>query len=351
MPEARRPGHGFAAVAPGRVNLIGDHTDYTGGLAVPMAIDLGTTITGSWTGAEDSTVMLESDGFDGSLSFTLDADDPAMVDPSSVEPAWGRYVAAVASLVHRGGPGFEGRASTTIPIGTGLSSSAALEVAVAVVLGADGSAVDIASACQQAELLASGVPCGVMDQLTSLAGVAGHALLIDFRTLDIEPVPLPPDLSVVVVHSGQARELATSAYAERREQLEAAQLIVGPLRDAALDDLEAIDDPVVRARSRHVVTENARVLRFADALRSGDTRAAGALMVEAHASFRDDFEASTPVVDALVDRLVATPGVHGARLTGGGFGGCVVALVEPGTPTDEWGRHWVVEASAGAHLL
>jgi galactokinase len=346
MPEPQDD-HRFTSFAPGRVNLIGDHTDYVDGLAMPMAIDLGTTITGRPT---ESHIALESADFDGSVRFTLDPADPALVDPRSLEPAWGRYAAGVASVLQVRGPGLEGRVTTTIPVGTGLSSSAALEVAIAIALGAAGTPVEIALACQEAELIASGVPCGVMDQLASLAGVAGHALLIDFRTLEVEPVSMPSGVSVVIVHSGQERELATSAYAARRAQLEAAQSIVGPLRDATLDDLADIDDAVVRRRARHVVSENARVLRFADALRAGDLQAAGRLMVEAHASFRDDFEASTPVIDALVDRLVATRGVYGARLTGGGFGGCVVALVEPGTPTDGWGRHWVVAPSAGAHL-
>jgi galactokinase len=328
------------------VNLIGDHTDYTGGLAMPMDIDLGTTITGVRTAAH---VVLESAGFDGALRLPLDPDGTPTVDPGSVQPAWGRYVAAVASTL-RTGNGFEGRITTTIPVGTGLSSSAALEVAVAVALGATGTPVELALACQAAEVLASGVPCGVMDQLTSLAGVDGHALLIDFRTLAFEPVPMPSQASVVVVHSGQERELATSAYAERRHQLEEAERRIGPLRDAHIDDLDAIHDRTVRARARHVVTENARVLRFADALRRGDVATAGGLMTDAHTSFRDDFGASTPVVDALVERLVNTPGVHGARLTGGGFGGCVVALAEAGTTTDGWGRHWVVQASAGAGL-
>jgi len=189
-----------------------------------------------------------------------------------------------------------------------------------------------------------------MDQLASLAGVADHALLIDFRTLAVEPVPIPSDVAVVVVHSGQERELAGSAYAERVEQLERAEQVVGPLRDSGLGDLAAIDDITIRARARHVVSENARVLAFADALRRGQADDAGALMIEAHASMRDDFGASTPVVDALVERLVATPGVHGARLTGGGFGGCVVALVDPGISTEGWGRHWRVRASEGARL-
>ncbi|MGZ4684102.1 MAG: galactokinase, partial [Acidimicrobiales bacterium] len=251
----------------------------------------------------------------------------------------------------RTGVGFDGEVRTTIPIGTGLSSSAALEVAVAVALGADGPPIEIALACQRAEQLASGVPCGVMDQLVSLTGVSGHALLIDFRTLATEPVPVPADAAIAVIHSGEERRLASSAYAERRAQLEAAERIVGPLREATRDDLATIDDDVVRARARHVVSENDRVLRFAAALRQGDLVAAGALMIDAHASFRDDFGASTPAVDALVDRLVATPGVHGARLTGGGFGGCVVALVDPGTSTEGWGRHWLVQASGGARVL
>jgi galactokinase len=330
--------------APGRVNLIGDHTDYTAGLAMPMAIDLGTTITGRRI---DSRIVLTSAGFAGTVDVALGPAVPAMTDPASVDPPWGRYVAGVASVLQPD-RGFAGEVRTTIPVGTGLSSSAALEVAVALALGATGSAIEIALACQQAEQLASGVPCGVMDQLASVAGVEDHALLMDFRTLTVEPVPVPPDVVVAVIHSGQERELATSAYAERRVQLEAAEPSIGPLRDAGLADLSSIGDPLTRRRARHVLTENDRVLRFCDAFRSGDLAAAGQLMIDAHASFRDDFMASTATVDALVERLVAIPGVHGARLTGGGFGGCVVALVEPGTPTDDWGRHWLVRASAGA---
>jgi len=344
MPDDRRLGRRLTAFAPGRVNLIGDHTDYTAGLAMPMAIDLGTTITGHRI---DDRIVLRSDGFTGVVDLAL---DDLGNDPRSIEPAWGRYVAGVASEL-RTGVGFDGDVRTTIPVGTGLSSSAALEVAVALALGATEPPLELALACQRAEQVASGVPCGVMDQLTSVAGVEGHALLIDFRTLTTEPVALPSGVDVVVIHSGQERELATSAYAERRAQLESAERAIGPLRDAAPEDLTAIGDRLVRARARHVVAENGRVLRFAAALRRGDLAMAGALMVEAHASFRDDFDASTPVVDALVDHLVATPGVHGARLTGGGFGGCVVALVEPGTPTEGWGRHWVVKASGGARVL
>jgi galactokinase len=217
-----------------------------------------------------------------------------------------------------------GAVSTTLPIGAGLSSSAALEVAVALALGFDGVEVDLALACQRAEHLASGVPCGVMDQLASAAGVAGHALLIDCGSLKTRPVPVPADVEIVVVHSGERRALAGSAYARRRAELEAG-------------------DP---RRRRHVATENERVLAFAAALDRGDLTGAGRLMVESHASLRDDFEVSTAALDALVARLCALPGVHGARLTGAGFGGCVVALADPGALHEGWR----VVPSAGARV-
>jgi len=330
------------AHAPGRVNLIGDHTDYVGGLAMPMAIDLGTTIIGT---VHPDRVRLRSEGFAGTVDVPIDIDEPSVVDPP-----WGRYVAGVVAVV-RPAHGIHGAVTTTIPVGTGLSSSAALELVVALAVGASGPPTELALTCQVAEQRASGVPCGVMDQLTSAGGVEGHALLIDFRTLDVTPVAVPEGATIVVVHSGQERELATSAYAQRRSELEAAEAQIGALRDASADDLRHLDDPDIKRRARHVITENERVVAFADAFRSGDLAAAGVLMVEAHASFRDDFEASTPVVDALVERLTSTPGVLGARLTGGGFGGCVVVLCEPGVATEDWGRSWTVRASAGARLL
>jgi galactokinase len=171
-----------------------------------------------------------------------------------------------------------------------------------------------------------------MDQLAATSGRAGHALLLDFTTLAVDPVPLPDpsEVEVVAVHSGRARRLAGSAYAERRAQVEAAEAIVGPLRDASSVAVAQVDDELLRRRARHVVTENERVHACAAALRAGDLDAAGALMVESHASLRDDFEVSTPALDALVEHLVATPGVFGARLTGAGFGGCAVALARPG---------------------
>jgi galactokinase len=325
--------------APGRVNLMGDHTDYIGGLALPMAIHLGTTITGR---ALDGRVRLESEGFEGTVDLALGPDLPR---PEDVLPVWGRYVATVAAKVQPA-RGFEGRITTTIPIGAGLSSSAALEVAVARALDATLVGTDLALACQAAEHAASGVPCGVMDQLTAIAGTEGHALLVDFRALTWELVAVPPSVEVVVVHSGQTRELAGSEYGNRIGEVTAAEREIGPLRDATLDDVRAIRDPKARARARHVVTEIERVRAFARALSSEDMSAAGAIVAESFISNRDDFEASTPIVDTLVERLSATPGVWGARLVGGGFGGCVVALTEPGA-LDEG---WVVRPAGGARV-
>jgi galactokinase len=175
-----------------------------------------------------------------------------------------------------------------------------------------------------------------MDQLASAAGRAGHALLIDCTTNELTPVPLPEGLDVVAVHSGESRTLATSAYADRRASCERAAAIVGPLRDASLADVEALGDSDVRRRARHVVTENARTLAFADALRGRDTSVIGELMAASHTSLRDDFEVSTPALDALVARLQQTPGVIGARVTGAGFGGCAVAICEPGALREGW---------------
>lgn len=329
------------AWAPGRVNLIGDHTDYTGGLVLPMAVDLGTT------------VELERGGPWVELVSTEEPEPAFVVLGSERDPrewrGWARYVAGVVDVMQPGAGGV-GVVTTTLPVGAGLSSSAALEVSVALALDFGGSALDLALVCQEAEQRASGVPCGIMDQLASAAGVEGHALLIDCTSLEVTPVPVPDDVEVVVVDSGQRRELARSHYGVRRAQCEEAAAIVGPLRQASLAAVERLERDDLRRRARHVVTENARVAAFADALRAGDAAGAGALMVESHASLRDDFEVSTPALDRLVESLLATPGVLGARLTGAGFGGCTVALVRPGTDVSASGPVWRVRPSAGARV-
>jgi galactokinase len=326
----------IVARAPGRVNLIGDHTDYTGGLVLPMAIDRWTEVRGERRG---DRVVLHS----------ADAEEPALVpldvdDPSAVEPQWARYVAGVVSEM-RPALGFEGEVSTTIPIGSGLSSSAALEVAVARALGIGGSALDIARICQSAEQRASGVPCGIMDQLASAGGVEGAALLIDCRSLTMTPVALPEDVDIVVVDSGEPRALATSAYEERVRACARAEEQIGPLRDAKIEAVYEIADPHVRACARHVISENERTLWFSKAIAARAFHDAGLMMDDSHASLRDDYEVSTPGLDRCVDELRARPGVFGARLTGAGFGGCVVALAERGAVRD---TGWVVRPVGGA---
>ena len=313
------------ARAPGRVNLIGDHTDYTGGLVLPMAIDRDTTVT--FTASPD--VVLRSSDLAGEVRFNLPATDAA-----AVQPPWGRYVAGVAAAMHeRRMPtrGFTGTVSTTVPIGGGLSSSAALEVAAALAFGIDADAATIAAVCRRAEHIATSVPCGIMDQLTSVAGVKDHALLIDCHTLDITPIRIPECVSVWVV-AVSSRTLDGSEYPTRVAQCAAAEREIGPLRSADFASANNIADPVIRARARHVVGENERVRTFAAALVAGDAREAGNIMYEGHRSLSHDFETSTPTMDAAVDHFARVPGVHGVRMTGGGFGGCVVILADDDAP-------------------
>ncbi len=318
-------GGAFQAVrAPGRVNLVGDHTDYCEGFVLPLAIGRDCVVV--WQPRPDGRVVVRSLEIDGEADVAADGSD----DPGVVEPAWARFVAGVVrALAERGRApfGFTAALSSNVPVGGGLSSSSALAVALTMV-GASAGKLDLdrrelARAALEAEVLATGVPGGLMDQLVSLFGKRGHGLLIDCRDLSISPVPLPATHAVLVVHSGLPRALADSAYAERRAACEAAaaRLGLGCLRDARRD--QVVDDQ----RARHVVSENERVLEAAAALRGGDVDTVGRLMLESHASLRDDFEVSTPELDLLVELLVAA-GAVGARLTGAGFGGCVVALVQ-----------------------
>ena len=333
------------ARAPGRVNLIGDHTDYTGGLVLPMAIDRHTTIV--FERSED--VLATSSNSDGEVRFGL-----PVVDAAAVQPAWGRYIAGVAAAMnerHMTPRGFTGKVTTTVPIGGGLSSSAALEVAAALAFGIDagtGKATDattIAAVCRRAEHLATNVPCGIMDQLTSVGGVKNHALLIDCHSLDVTPIRIPESLAVWVVEIS-SRTLDGSEYPARVAQCAVAEREIGPLRLADVQSANRIVDPVVRARARHVVTENERVRQFAAALAAGDFRAAGQLMIASHASLRDDFATSTTRMDAAVQHYSQVPGVYGVRMTGGGFGGCIVVLADDDAAIDGMRVH----AADGASL-
>ncbi len=314
------------ARAPGRVNLIGDHTDYQDGLCLPIAIDRDVLV--GFRPRTDGRVRVHSLDLDARIELS-----PPFTPTTGDVDGWARPIAATAALLSPrfGGDfaGFDAAITSTVPIGGGLSSSAAFDVALAMVTAAVGhlrlTPRELALTAQEVEHRASGVPCGLMDQLASVGGRAGHALLLDCRSFAVTPVPIPTAAGVLVVHSGLERTLESSAYAQRRAACEdaAARLGVATLRDATFEQVR--DNPI----ARHVVTENARVEAFAGALAADDLGRAGALMVESHQSLRDDFEVSTPELDRLV-ALALDAGAYGARLTGAGFGGCVVLLVETG---------------------
>ena len=324
--------------APGRVNLIGEHTDYTGGLAFPMAIDRGTTLSFS---PQHGAIDVSSADVGGDVNVAL----PVTGDPALVEPQWGSFIASMAQQVGAV-DGFHGHLTSDIPAGAGLSSSAALECAIGLALGFEGSALELAQAAQRAEHAATGVPTGIMDQYCIAAATAGHATLIDCRSLSVEQVRVPTDIDVVVRFIAH-RTLLGSAYSDRVDECARAEAQIGPLRDATLEDVATITDAVALRRARHVVNENQRVLDFAAALRTADYPLLGQLLRQSHASLRDDFDTSTDEMDAAVEAMNATRGVFGARMTGGGFGGCLVAICEPGTLSDGW----VVRAAAGARVL
>jgi galactokinase len=330
-------------VAPGRVNLIGDHTDYVGGLAMPCAIDLAVTATVTRGG---DRVDLTSDATAEPAQFAL-----GDVEVSGAT-TWVRLVQAVASQVHPA-IGVVGRVTTTLPIGTGLSSSAACTVALCLAFGFAGEPRDLVLLAQAVEQQATGVPCGTLDQLAIVHGRAGHATLVDAQALTATPVPMPPGVAVVVVSSGHTRALADTPYAERRAEAEAAMRELGGIDNATPAGASALSDPVLRRRARHIVSENARVRAMADAFAASDARAAGELMRESHKSLRQDAEVSTHDLDSLVDALSSRRGVFGARLTGAGFGGSAVALVEQdaaATLAETFGGR-VVIPSDGARVI
>ena len=331
--------------APGRVNLIGEHTDYNDGFVLPAAIDRYTTVAAE--PRDDRRMHVESLG--ETDDFELEAIDRT--------GTWRDYVRGVVRLVAPT-TGATLRIESDVPRGAGLSSSAALEVAVGRALDAELPGEQLALLAQRAENEFVGVPCGIMDQFTIALARVGHALLLDCRDLSYRHIPLPEGVAILVCDSHVERRLADSGYAERRAACEAAaaQLGLRALRDATLEQVETLDDDVLRRRARHVVTENARTLAAADALERNDLDAVGALMLESHASMRDDFEIVPPQLDELAAVVRDIAGCRGSRMTGGGFGGCTVALVDDDAVDDaraaaeRWGATtYVCRASDGVH--
>ncbi len=340
------------ASAPGRVNLMGDHTDYNAGLVLPAAIPQRTEI--AIAARDDRTVRLWSDQFrdDGLVHYELGTE--------AAGKGWVDYVAGVTQQLAKMGlaQGFDARLTSSVPLGSGLSSSASLEIAVSRAIrelyALDIDDVTLARAAQRAEVEFVGAPVGFMDQMACSIADERSALFLDTRDLHYEKVPLPDNVAIVVIHSGLSHRNVGGGYAERRQQCdEAATLLgVGSLRELGANDMprvERLPTPLSR-RVRHVITENARVLDTVAALRARDLVAAGRLFVESHASLRDDYAVSIPEVDRLVDIASHGRGAYGARMTGGGFGGSIVALVDPEAAA-RFARETVeaYEASTGVH--
>ena len=320
----------FIVRAPGRVNLIGEHTDYNDGFVLPMTIDRAMWI--ALRPRDDHRVLLYSIDFENHIEFSLDT--------IKHNKGWGEYVRGVAwALQGTGFPleGWEGVISSDIPIGAGLSSSAALEIATAKAFSVVGNwkftPESMARIGQKAENEWVGANTGIMDQMISAAGKADHALLIDCRDLTTRHIPLPAETAVVIMDTSTRHAHTDSGYNERREQCEAAANYFGVshLRDVTMDqfDLRSADlGDLPRRRARHVISENERVLRAVAAMIAGDVVEMGQLMNDSHISMRDDFEITNNELNIIVHLAQTQPGCFGARMTGGGFGGCAVALVE-----------------------
>ena len=328
--------------APGRINLIGEHTDYNDGFVLPMAIDRAAWI--ALEPSDDGLVTLYAADFGQEVTFALG-------EAMAPGEGWDGYVRGVAWALRGDGletAGWRGVMGGDVPIGSGLSSSAALELAVARAFAAvtpfDWDPIRMARLAQRAESGWVGVNCGLMDQLAAAAGEAGHALFIDCRTLDSQAIPLPDSVAFLVLDSAAPRTLAGSAYNLRRAECESAVARlaidhpeVRALRDVSSEMLEREAcklTPVELRRTRHIVSENERVLQSVEALRAGDVRRLGELMTCSHESLRVDYEVSSVELDALVRLALGTRGVLGARLTGAGFGGCAVAAVEVAAAAD-----------------
>ncbi|MDI2090150.1 galactokinase [Commensalibacter oyaizuii] len=318
--------------APGRVNIIGEHTDYNDGFVLPCAINYGTVIASGRR--NDHKVNVAALNFEQQDQFDL------RHPITNSATGWANYVRGVFKYIFELYPHIQGMDLTiygNVPLGSGLSSSAALEVSIATTIKTlYDLSVDpkiLAQLCQKAENQFVGMNCGIMDQFISTLGQKDHALLIDCRSLETQSIPIPSELSVVIVNSNVKHGLVDSEYNLRRQQCEEASSIlkVSKLRDATLTLLEAnksLMTNVVYRRARHIITENTRTLEAAKALTQNDIQTMGILMAKSHNSMKDDFEITTPAIDILVD-IIKTPlgDKGGVRMTGGGFGGCVVALV------------------------
>lgn len=320
------------AWAPGRVNLIGEHVDYAHGRALPLATSLGTSAT--FTNASGPL----------RVRSTLDGAQGTLGEPG---PAWMAVVEAAAMATGT----TEGRLDVDgdLPTGAGLSSSTSFSVAVVLALGGPldhDRLIAEAWRCEQG----LGTPTGLLDQQAIVAARPGMAVLADFADGSRRDVPLPSGLHLAVVHSGVERQLASSPYAQRRAQVEAAERLVGPLGRATLEQLSGIEDELVRRRARHVVAECARVDAAVEHLAAGELVEVGKLIDESHASLRDDFEVSLPEIDQLADELRGLPGSLGVRLMGGGFGGCLLAIGDRPLVVDPRLASWQVRPGAGAEV-
>ena len=366
--------------APGRVNLLGEHVDYNDGPVLPAAIDRAVYIAAAPSGDDCSRLHAldlgkQVDLSPGGLDVRLDAaGDPL--------PGWARYPAGVAWVLQQEElptPGVLAAYTSDVPIGSGLSSSAAVEVGFAALWQVLGGwrleRLALAQLCQRAENQYVGVSCGLMDQFASACGVEGHALYFDTRSLEWEPAPIPPGIALVIADSGVRRSLTHSGYNERRaaceqavRELQAFQPRITSLRDVATTELAAYSpylSEIPRKRAEHVVKEIARVGSAVSALHRGDRQALGALMYAGHNSLRNLYEVSTPELDTLVDLTRHLPGCIGARLTGAGFGGCTINLVETDQAqnfitqlrdgylhaTGRQAQVYLCHASQGVHIL
>jgi galactokinase len=333
--------------APGRVNVIGEHTDYNDGFVMPAAIEFYTWVAAAKRG--DRVLEAYSDHFDEKISLSLDG----LAGPPRRH--WSDFIRGVAAVLQNAGYNLAGAnllIHGEIPLGAGLSSSASLEVATALALGSlsgiDIPRLDLVKLCQKAEHEYVGTRCGIMDQFIAVFGAAGHALMLDCRSLEYRLLPVPRDLRLVVCNSMVRHELASGEYNRRCADCEEGVKLLRPhlpgiraLRDVSVADLEAwkqVLPATVYRRCRHVVTENQRVLAAAKALQSGDADQFGHLMYQSHASLRDDYQVSCRELDLLVDLASSSSGVYGARMTGGGFGGCTVNLLKADA-SDSFAEH------------